>query len=75
MARKLSSDFVEGKTTFGEYPAVEGDFLDFHLCCVVFGCCGGKSGVEGKLSETIMPHRRRESRKEGRECGKVNKTQ
>ena len=32
MAREVwGGDFVESKTTFGEYPALwKGDFLDFH---------------------------------------------
>ena len=76
MAREVwRGDFVEGETTFGEYPALwKGDFLDFHLYCVVFGCCGGEIGVEG-LSETIKAAGMRGGVKWCGGFGKVGKTQ
>ena len=47
-------------------------------CCLVFivwFAVEGKVEWRGRLSETIKGTGMRESRKEGRECGKVGKTQ
>ena len=46
MAREVwGGDFVEGKTTFGKYPALwKGDFLDFHASPFALAIAESASG-------------------------------
>ena len=49
--RRLTCVFSERKSRplWNAFAACSVIFLILWFCCVVFGCCGGKIGVEGKI--------------------------